>query len=103
MYHKGHPRGNNTADCRDHDQKVCPKPEKNQQWVCTAIFEHKINVHALVDVLMWPHTIDGEANERDSKDETEDNSERLLDSDSACDLREGKEFWRGLRSARGTL
>ena len=40
-------------------------------------------------MLMRPHTIDGKAQERDSKDETEDNSERLSDSELAHDLREG--------------
>ena len=39
-------------------------------------------------MLMWLHTIDGKAQERDSKDETEDNSERLLDSELAYNLRE---------------
>ena len=52
-------------------------------------------------MLMWPHTIDSKAQERDSKDETEDNSERLLDSELAYNLRE--RLCCNLRSAHGTL
>lgn len=88
MYHEGHPWGNGAADSRDNDQKICPYPENCQQRVCTEKSWHKIDVHDVVDMLMWPHTINSKAQERDSKDETEDNSERLLDSELAYNLRE---------------